>query len=283
MSSMFGKVRGGGVIALSAPSERDRTVQAVTPECNIAILGCPGSGKSALTVKFLTKRFISEYDPYLEDTYTTEEIVDHQPVLLKIMDTADQDKPVNSERYLNWANAFIVVYSIDNRKSFEGCLHYLNVISSHAKGLPQDYPIILLGNKLDMERYRQISKSDGLSLASKYNCSFYEVSASLDFESVQHVFHELVREVRRETERHLPVRPLFISEERPVLGIAHPPAFAHAVKHHPPIFGTQRLSTATYKEIPTITSAKLVTVKSARAQSKRRTPTLTLLKGFKIF
>ncbi|XP_059495280.1 ras-like protein family member 12 isoform X2 [Stegostoma tigrinum] len=237
----------------------------------------------ALTVKFLTKRFISEYDPNLEDTYTTEEIVDHQPVILKIMDTADQDRPLNSERYLNWAHAFIVVYSIDNRKSFEGCVHYLNVISSHAKGLPHDYPIILLGNKLDMERYRQVSKSDGLSLASKYNCLFYEVSACLDFESVQHVFHELIREVRRETERHLPVRPLFISEEKPVLGTAHPPAFAHAVKHHAPIFGTQRLSTATYKEIPTITSAKLVTVKSARAQSKRRTPTLTLLKGFKIF
>ncbi|XP_060708840.1 ras-like protein family member 12 [Hemiscyllium ocellatum] len=279
---MFGKVRGAGGSALL--SERDKApVQAAAPECNVGLLGCPGSGKSALTVKFLTKRFISEYDPNLEDTYTTEEIVDHQPVLLKIMDTADQDKPVNSERYLNWANAFIVVYSIDNRKSFEGCVHYLNVISSHAKGLLHDYPIILLGNKLDMERYRQVSKSDGLSLASKYNCSFYEVSACLDFESVQHVFHELIREVRRETERHLPVRPLFISEEKPVLGTAHPPAFAHAVKHHAPIFGTQRLSTATYKEIPTITSAKLVTVKSARAQSKRRTPTLTLLKGFKIF
>ncbi|XP_051896526.1 ras-like protein family member 12 [Pristis pectinata] len=282
MSSMFGKVR---VVTLPAAPDRDRdrAVQPLTPDCSIVILGCAGSGKSALTVKFLTKRFISEYDPYLEDTYSTEEIVDHQSVLLKIMDTADQNKPMNSERYLNWANAFIVVYSIDNRKSFEGCLDYLDIISSHAKGLPHDYPIILLGNKLDMERYRQVSKSDGLSLASKYNCSFYEVSACLDFEPVQHVFHELVREVRREMERHLPVRPLFISEEKPVLGIPHPPAFAHAVKHHPPAFGTQRLSTATYKEIPTITSAKLVTVKSARAQSKRRTPTLTLLKGFKIF
>ncbi|GCB78641.1 hypothetical protein scyTo_0017764 [Scyliorhinus torazame] len=181
---MFGKVRGGGVAALSAASERERerALQAATPGCNIGVLGCPGSGKSALTVKFLTKRFISEYDPYLEDTYNTEETVDHQSVLLKIMDTADQDKPANSERYLTWANAFIVVYSIDNRKSFEGCLHYLNAISTHAKGLPHDYPIILLGNKLDMERYRQVSKSDGLSLASKYNCSFYEVSASLDFE-----------------------------------------------------------------------------------------------------
>ncbi|XP_032906122.1 ras-like protein family member 12 [Amblyraja radiata] len=279
---MFGKVR---VVTLpGAPDrDRDRAHHPPTPECSIAILGYAGSGKSALTVKFLTKRFISEYDPHLEDTYTTEEIVDHQSVFLKIMDTADQEKPVNSERYLSWANAFVVVYSIDNRKSFEASRDYLEIICSHTKGQPHDYPVTLLGSKLDMERYRQVSKSDGLSLAAKYNCSFNEVSACSDFPPVQNVFHELVREVRRETERHLPVRPLFISEDKPMSGLPHPPAFAQAVKHHPPAFGTQRLSTATYKEIPTITSAKLVTVKSARAQSKRRTPTLTLLKGFKIF
>jgi len=38
-----------------------------------------------------------------------------------------------------------------------------------------------------------------------------------------------------------------------------------------------------YKELPAHATAKLVTVKSSRAQSKRRAPTLTLLKGFKIF
>ncbi|MGH0128219.1 UNVERIFIED_CONTAM: hypothetical protein FKN15_044931 [Acipenser sinensis] len=196
-----------------------------------------------------------------EDTYTSEEIVDQQPVLLKVMDTADQDGPVNCERYLNWANAFIVVYSIENRRSFEACRLYLDTVSIHTKGVQQEYPVILLGNKLDMERYRQVSKSDGLSLASKYGCLFYEVSACLDFDSVQRVFHEAAREVRRETERNLPVRPLFISEEKAVVS----------------------LSSTNYKELPSVAQAKVITVKSSRAQSKRRAPTLTLLKGFKIF
>lgn len=109
--------------------------------------------------------------------------------------------------------------------------------------------------------FRQVSKSDGLSLASKYGCLFYEVSACLDFDSVQRVFHEAAREVRRETERNLPVRPLFISEEKAVVS----------------------LSSANYKELPSVAQAKVITVKSSRAQSKRRAPTLTLLKGFKIF
>ncbi|XP_048825524.1 ras-like protein family member 12 isoform X2 [Brienomyrus brachyistius] len=256
MSLMFGRSR--GFSAASAP-DRGRT------ECNIAVLGMTGSGKSALTVKFLTRRFISEYDPNL-DTYASEEVVDQQPVLLKIMDTADQDGPANCERYLTWASAFLVVYSIDNLRSFETCQQYLDVLSLQSKGLHPETPIILLGNKLDMERHRQVSKSDAVSLASKYGCLFFEVSACADYPPVQHVFHEAVREARRESEAGLASRPLFISEDKQVA----------AVTPGLPL-------TACLRELPAPATAKLVTVKSSRAQSKRRAPTLTLLKGFKIF
>ncbi|XP_062998410.1 ras-like protein family member 12 [Elgaria multicarinata webbii] len=274
MSSMFGKPR-------SAPGANERHPHGLLQECNVAILGCPGSGKSALTVKFLTKRFISEYDPNLEDTYASEEVVDQQPVLLKVMDTADQDAPVSCERYLNWASAFMVVYSIDNRKSFEGCRQYLDIITLHLKNAQHDAPVLLVGNKLDMEQYRQVTKAEGISLATKYGSFFYEVSACLDFASVQHIFHEAVREVRRETERHMAVRPLFIIEEKPSLHLIPPSAVAS--KHGLASCTYNTLSTVNYKEIPSVAQAKLVTVKSSRAQSKRKAPTLTLLKGFKIF
>ncbi|KAM9713813.1 ras-like protein family member 12 isoform 3-T3 [Dama dama] len=258
----------------------------------------------ALTVKFLTRRFISEYDPNLgkdpptaprssgcvpldsplhthvhcEDTYSSEETVDHQPVHLRVMDTADLDTPRNCERYLNWAHAFLVVYSVDSRQSFEGSSSYLELLALHAKETQRSFPALLLGNKLDMAQYRQVTQAEGAALAGRFGCLFFEVSACLDFEHVQHVFHEAVREARRELEKNSLARPLFISEER-------------AVHHQAPLtarhglasctFNT--LSTASLKEMPAVAQAKLVTVKSSRAQSKRKAPTLTLLKGFKIF
>ncbi|KAM4602565.1 ras-like protein family member 12 [Polymixia lowei] len=255
---MFGKAK---TCHFAAVPERGQA------ECNVVILGVMGSGKSALTVKFLTKRYISEYDPTLEDIYSSEEIVDHQPVVVKVMDTADQDGPVNSERYLSWASVFLVVYSIDNRQSFDGCLRYLETVALHNKTLQPETPIILLGNKLDMERYRQVSKSDGSALAARFGCLFYEVSACLDYISVQHIFHEAVREARREGEKSLPLRPFYISEDKSPVSLSSAPSFTMPC----------------YKELPAPTTAKLVTVKSSRAQSKRRAPTLTLLKGFKIF
>ncbi|KAF6132485.1 RAS like family 12 [Phyllostomus discolor] len=142
MSSVFGKPRAGS------------GQQSAPLEVNLAILGRRGSGKSALTVKFLTRRFISEYDPNLEDTYSSEETVDHQPVHLRVMDTADLDTPRNCERYLNWAHAFLVVYSVDSRQSFEGSGSYLELLALHAKETQRSYPTLLLGNKLDMAQYR---------------------------------------------------------------------------------------------------------------------------------
>ncbi|XP_063738409.1 ras-like protein family member 12 [Eleginops maclovinus] len=227
-------------------------------ECNLVLLGVMGCGKSALTVKFLTKRFIGEYDPYLEDIYSSEEKVDQQPVTVRVMDTCDQEGPMNSERYLSWASAFLVVYSVDSMQSFAGCQPYLQTLALHNKT-----PIILLGNKLDMDRYRLVSRSEGERLASRFHATFFELSACQDFLSVQHVFYEVVRRVRRM--RRGPLVPaVYLSEDRALLGV---PSF----------------TTPCYQELPAPASARLLTVKSSRAQSKRRAATLTLLKGFKIF
>ncbi|XP_063304859.1 ras-like protein family member 12 isoform X1 [Pelobates fuscus] len=277
MSLMFGKPRAVNVANFTTANERS-----LHSECNIVLLGCRGVGKSALTVKFLTRRFISEYDPFLEDTYTSEEVVDQQPVLVRIMDTADQDGPVNPERYLHWANVFLVVYSIDNKQSFERCCQYLDIISQYNRGALHECPVLLLGNKLDMERYRQVSKADGSGLASRHGCLFREISACLDFRLVQQIFHDAIQEVRRDAERSSPIRPpLYISEERALLGFPPTASPASSTRHGVPTLST--LSPVSYKEIPSVAQAKLVTVKSSRAQSKRKAPTLTLLKGFKIF
>lgn len=65
-----------------------------------------------------------------------------------------QDTPRNCERYLNWAHAFLVVYSVDSRQSFESSSSYLELLALHAKETQRSYPALLLGNKLDMAQYR---------------------------------------------------------------------------------------------------------------------------------
>lgn len=183
-------------------------------EVNVAIVGALGVGKSAITVKYITRRFIGEYDPDLEDTYCKNEIIDQKEIVLRLMDTHDKAGK-DPDRYLKWADAFLVVYSITNRPSFELAHSYLEGISQHQRLASNfDTPTILVGNKVDMERYRQVSKAEGSALATHYDSAFFEATAAEEYESVERIFHEMIREVLREQERCMPLRPLFISEDR---------------------------------------------------------------------
>ena len=56
----------------------------------IAVVGTAGVGKSALTVRFLTGRFLQHYDPTLEDEYSTNLMVDGEEREITILDTAGQ-------------------------------------------------------------------------------------------------------------------------------------------------------------------------------------------------
>ncbi|UJR09620.1 hypothetical protein I4U23_013854 [Adineta vaga] len=174
-------------------------------EVNIVLLGKQNVGKSALVVKYLTKRFIREYDPFLEDTYWKPDVVDQQEVLVKVMDTYGKDDK-RLPYYLKWADAVLITYSITQLDSFEMALAYLDAINIYSKSLTvstNELVIMLLGNKLDLERTRVVPKSDGESVANRFSCAFCETTAADDYEYVQQLFHRTVREVRKERERAL--------------------------------------------------------------------------------
>ena len=42
---------------------------------------------TALTVKYLTQRFIMEYDPYIDGKYSKLDMVGNEPVIIRVWDT----------------------------------------------------------------------------------------------------------------------------------------------------------------------------------------------------
>ncbi|KAH3857927.1 ras-like protein family member 12 [Dreissena polymorpha] len=183
-------------------------------EYNIVILGALGVGKSALTVKYMTKRFIMEYDPFIEDIYTKHEGVESQDFFVNVMDTFEKDDS-NSQRYFRWADAYMIVYSITDRTSFETAKDYTCKVSDYLKNANKECPIALVGNKSDLERYRQVSKSDGQTLCTDHCGLFFECTAAEDYECVEDVFHGLVHAIQKSRgDRSLVYSPLFISEDR---------------------------------------------------------------------
>ncbi|XP_026534478.1 ras-related and estrogen-regulated growth inhibitor-like protein [Notechis scutatus] len=86
----------------------------------VAMLGSEGTGKSALTVRFLTKRFIGEYASDSECIYTKHLCLDGKQINLEIYDPCSQPRPGNLllAHELQWADGFVVVYDISDRTSF---------------------------------------------------------------------------------------------------------------------------------------------------------------------
>ncbi|RWS23913.1 ras-related and estrogen-regulated growth inhibitor-like protein [Leptotrombidium deliense] len=110
------------------------------------------------------------------------------------MDTSSCKSVQCLNEHISWADAFVVVYSICDKRSFIHARYLLETISV-LKG-PRRFPVILLGNKRDLEHGRQVQVDDGQELSLKWQCQFYEVSAAESYIGVSLAFQSLIRESR---------------------------------------------------------------------------------------
>ncbi|XP_008926876.1 GTP-binding protein Rit2 isoform X1 [Manacus vitellinus] len=164
-------------------------------EYKVVMLGAGGVGKSAMTMQFISHRFPDYHDPTIEDAYKTQVRIDDEPAYLDILDTAGQAEfTAMRDQYMRGGEGFIICYSITDRQSFQEAAEFKELI--YRVRHTYDIPVVLVGNKIDLEEFRQVSTEEGMSLAREYSCSFFETSAALRF-YIDDVFHGLVREIRR--------------------------------------------------------------------------------------
>ena len=142
----------------------------------IAVLGQTLVGKSALTFRFINNKFPDEHDTTIEDSYQIPAKIDDIQCSLEILDTAGQDDyQTMLDTWINTSDGFILVYSIDNRESFESMkIRYERILK--LKG-DQKVSIIVVGNKCDLVDERKVTKEEGENFCSSNKITFMEVSA----------------------------------------------------------------------------------------------------------
>ena len=107
-----------------------------------------------------------------------------------IYDTGGQEKFKSiNKSYYNKANAILLVYDISNHLSFDEIKdYYCNEIKEICG---DNIPVILLGNKTDLEGKRQVKQEEGVILDVSHNYKFKETSA-LKNENVADAFEALI-------------------------------------------------------------------------------------------
>ena len=93
------------------------------------------------------------------------------------------------------SESFIIMYAINDRKSFATVETYIQQIEQ-VKQLPMSHlPCVLVGNKADLESKRQVPTIEGQKLADKWNSRLVETSAK-DRTNIDEVFEYIVRQIR---------------------------------------------------------------------------------------
>lgn len=162
-------------------------------EYKVVVLGSGGVGKSALTVKFVSGTFMEKYDPTIEDFYRKEIEVDSAPSVLEILDTAGTEQFASMrDLYIKNGQGFVIVYSITSLQTFQDIKTMRDQIQ-RVKG-SERIPMILVGNKADLEHQREVPIPEGTSLAQHWGCPYLETSAK-STQNVNELFIEIVREM----------------------------------------------------------------------------------------
>ena len=175
---------------------------------NIMTLGNSEVGKTCYILKY-TENFFQEL--YLTtvgiDFKIKTETINNKQYKLFLYDTTGQEKYKSiALNIIRNAQGIILMYDITNKKSFESIPEWIKSIRD-SKG--ENFPMILLGNKLDKEDIRVISEKEGKELADEYGIKFFETSNKTGV-NIQESGMALVNEILKIKENE--IKDSFISK-----------------------------------------------------------------------
>eukprot|EP00026_Physarum_polycephalum_P015685 Phypoly_transcript_16423.p1 GENE.Phypoly_transcript_16423~~Phypoly_transcript_16423.p1 ORF type:complete len:202 (+),score=38.29 Phypoly_transcript_16423:173-778(+) len=161
----------------------------------LCCLGDGGVGKTSITIQLCSNHFVEMYDPTIEDSYRKQMVIDEQACMLEILDTAGQEElTALRDQWIRGAEGFIIVYSITSRTSFDQVTVFNNqILRVHDV---ESMPMIIVGNKSDLEELREVSALEGKELAKAQRASFLEASAKTR-QNIEEIFATVVRAVRQ--------------------------------------------------------------------------------------
>ncbi|XP_073526237.1 uncharacterized protein [Phyllobates terribilis] len=160
----------------------------------ILLIGDSAVGKSSLLLTFISNS-IGNLSPTIGVDFKIKFLtVGEKTLKLTIWDTAGQERfRTVSDSYYRGAHGIILVYDVTNRETFAD----LSNVWAKEVGLystNENCVKMLVGNKVDIDSERAVSKEEGMSLANELGSLFLECSAKTR-ENVDQCFEELALKI----------------------------------------------------------------------------------------
>ncbi len=155
----------------------------------MTIFGPGGVGKTSLIIQYTTKSFKDNLKKTIGTNFLIhDENIEGKSVRLLLWDIGGQAQFQKLRTiYFKGSNAGIGVFDLSNPQTL---LKIPGWISSLRKSVKKQIPLVLIGNKSDLER--QVEKSEAEDLAKKLGCAYYETSAKTG-KNVDSIFVEIAK------------------------------------------------------------------------------------------
>ena len=147
-----------------------------TPKYKLIFLGDQNVGKSSILNRFLNDTFVEEYQATIGLDFQSKNVqIENQDIHLLLYDTAGQEKFRSLiPMYTRDANIILLVYDITNKESFNNLSLWLKDLTN----INFDEVIFcIVGNKIDLNDKRVVSKEEGEKFVEGHDFIFQEVSA----------------------------------------------------------------------------------------------------------
>ena len=160
----------------------------------LLMIGDSGVGKSSLLLRFASDQFEESYMTTVGLDFKIRTVeVDGKVVKLQMWDTAGQERfRTITSSYYRGAQGIVVVYGLDDKKSFENVKQWVDEIDRYAgDGVVK----LLVGNKCDVGDARQVTREEAENFAEELKMRYMETSAKTA-ENVEETFMLTAREIK---------------------------------------------------------------------------------------
>ena len=164
--------------------------------CQLLIIGDSSVGKTSLITRYTNGTFKEEYLATVGLDYNSkDEVFNNETIHIKLWDTAGQERFKSlTQNYFRNAEGVLLVYDVTKTESFDNLRDWISSIKKNMETKNIFLPLIIVGNKVDMEDSREISKEDAENFAKENNYKYFETSAKTG-EGVEDIFIYLTKKL----------------------------------------------------------------------------------------
>jgi len=145
----------------------------------IILLGTTYTGKTTISYNFTHDKIVSSNTSTIGIECNIKEITLDNDKIIKIMliDTSGQEAYKKIvENYYKTTCGYIIMYDITNLETFHKAKEWHSSVVNK-NDCDHKHPIIMFGNKIDLEENRQVSNEIAREYAEENDILFYEISA----------------------------------------------------------------------------------------------------------